>query len=140
MAFLDVVGGLGTIFKDIIGSFKLSPEAKLELDKALAENDYKLKRVEAELEAKIAESAGENIRAEAASASWMAKNSRPAFIFGMGLTIMGNLWIPMLASAFGRDIPIVAIPEEVYWLFGAGFLGYTGARSWEKMIKIKAPK
>jgi len=25
-----------------------------------------------------------------------------------------------------------AIPENLWWLFGAGYLGYTGARSFDK--------
>jgi hypothetical protein len=27
---------------------------------------------------------------------------------------------------------LMAIPESLWWLFGAGYLGYTGARSLDK--------
>jgi hypothetical protein len=32
----------------------------------------------------------------------------------------------------GADLKPMTLDEELYYLFGGGFLGYTGARTWEK--------
>jgi hypothetical protein len=42
-----------------------------------------------------------------------------------------------LQVANGVKAWLNAIPEEMWWLFGAGYLGYTGTRGFEK-IKGKA--
>ena len=34
--------------------------------------------------------------------------------------------------AAGVSAWLKAIPDELYWLFGAGYLGYSGARMFEK--------
>jgi hypothetical protein len=32
---------------------------------------------------------------------------------------------------------LTAVPDQLYWLFGAGYLGYTGARSFDKWRAAK---
>ena len=41
------------------------------------------------------------------------------------------------ATTAGQNIAnlLAAIPEELWWLFGTGYLGYTGARSFDKRRK-----
>jgi hypothetical protein len=43
-------------------------------------------------------------------------------------------FIPALAEAVanGMKMWLGAIPEDLYTLFGVGYLGYAGARTWEK--------
>jgi len=125
-------GGLGKLVKDVVGTFKLSPEAKLEFEKQLAENDYKLKEMEATLESKLVDVAGQNIRAEATSGDRYTSRARPTFLYIVNLII---LWNYVVVPLF-RQMP-VELPEPLFWLFGSVMLGYTGARTWEKVYSGK---
>jgi hypothetical protein len=42
-----------------------------------------------------------------------------------------------VSIAEGMKAWLAALPEELWWLFGAGYLGYTGARSVDKRSIIK---
>lgn len=81
------------------------------------------------------------ILAEAQSADPWTSRSRPMFLYLMYIII--GFCIPMgLVAAFRPDIAtsvaagmkawLDAIPDSLYGLFGVGYLGYTGARSWDK--------
>ena len=139
MGFLSAISGslgLKDLVLGVLDRIKLAPEEKAKVQLALAGQEHELKKMEAELEARLADAAGANIRSEAASDGWLAKNSRPAFIFGAGMTIIANIWIPLLAQFTPKTVQMLNIPEPFYWLFGSGFLGYVGARSWEKRAKL----
>ena len=134
MAFLDALfgGGVGKLVKDVVGTFKLSPEAKLEFEKALAENEFKLKQMDAELESKLADTASANIRAETTSSDKFTSRARPMFMYTVNAILA---WNYIVVPIFGRNP--VELPEALFWLFGSSILGYVGARSWEKVSGIK---
>lgn len=96
-------------------------------------------------EGKLAETAQQMsaILAEAQSHDPWTSRARPSFMYVMYLMIL--MAIPMgFLSAFRPEIAeavangmrqwLAAIPEELYTLFGVGYLGYTGARMWEKRV------
>jgi len=81
------------------------------------------------------------IVAEAKSADPWTSRARPSFLYVIYLMILGA--IPMgFLSAFEPEIAqrvvdgmqgwLDAIPEALWGLFGAGYLGYSGFRSWDK--------
>lgn len=130
MPLLDslIGGGVGKLVSDVVGAFKLSPEAKLEFDKQMAENAYKLKEIDAQLESKLADAASANIQAEAKSGDKYASRARPTFLYICNAIIAWNyIVVPLF-----KEQP-VALPEPLFWLFGSVMLGYVGARSWEKI-------
>ena len=81
------------------------------------------------------------ILAEAQSADPWTSRARPTFLYVMYVMIISSLLMGIL-SAFYPEIPpriaegmrawLAAIPDSLYTLFGVGYLGYTGARTWEK--------
>jgi hypothetical protein len=84
------------------------------------------------------------IMAEAQSKDPWTSRARPSFLYVMYLLIL--FAIPMgVVAAFRPDMAILiangfgawldAVPEELYTLMGIGYLGYTGARSWDKRKK-----
>ncbi|SIQ95885.1 Holin of 3TMs, for gene-transfer release [Aromatoleum tolulyticum] len=107
-------------------------------------------RAAAELELYRARQAGEldvvrvqlsAILAEAQSADPWTSRARPSFMYVMYVMILASIPVgiaqvfnPAAVAAFtvGVTAWLNAIPEELWWLFGAGYLGYTGARSLEK--------
>lgn len=82
------------------------------------------------------------IVAEAQSSDPWTSRARPGFLYVIYILIL--MGIPMgFVSAFRPDIAAAvanglklwlgAIPQDLYVLFGAGYLGYTGGRSLEKL-------
>ena len=81
------------------------------------------------------------ILAEAQSSDPWTSRARPSFLYVIYFMIL--LGVPMgILSAFYPEIAgrvavglqkwLAAIPDSLWALFGAGYLGYTGARMWEK--------
>lgn len=81
------------------------------------------------------------IIAEANSADPWTSRARPSFMYVMYALLLTA--IPMgFLSAFDAGVAasvtegfqgwLAALPDEIWWLFGAGYLGYAGARTFEK--------
>jgi hypothetical protein len=81
------------------------------------------------------------ILAEAQSADPWTSRARPTFLYVMyaviTLAFVGGIvgiWFPRHVDLAAGNIGklLAAIPDSLWWLFGAGYLGYTGARSFDK--------
>lgn len=81
------------------------------------------------------------ILAEANSADPWTSRARPTFLYVVYcvilLCVIGaviGIWWPqeVFQAAENLNRLLSAIPEPLWWLFGAGYLGYTGARSFDK--------
>lgn len=138
MGLLDAIvgGGVGKLIKDVVGTFKLSPQAQMEFDDKLASRAHELALKDRELEAKLAEYASKevevasaNIRAETASGDKYTSRARPTFLYVMMGVYVNNYVLLPWATRMPIDFP-----EALHWLFGSAILGYTGARSWEKVM------
>lgn len=86
------------------------------------------------------------ILAEAQSADPWTSRARPSFMYVIYILILSA--IPMgFLSAFYPEIAtnvtsgfkmwLASIPNELYTLFGVGYLGYAGARTYEKVKGTK---
>lgn len=82
------------------------------------------------------------ITAEAKSTDPWTSRARPTFLYLM-YSIIILCFVGGISSAFGLATEVsvaangaanmlAAIPEAMWWLFGAGYLGYTGGRTFEK--------
>ena len=81
------------------------------------------------------------ILSESQSLDPWTSRARPTFLYVMYIMIlfaipMGFLaaFRPEIAAAVAKGMQawLAAIPESLYALFGVGYLGYTGARTFEK--------
>lgn len=128
-----LLGGIGTLAKDIRQSItgEMSSEQQIIL---------KQKVMELEIEAGKAQSA--MIVAEASSADPWTSRARPSFLYvfyfillsmGIFVPIIG-VGYPEFSTQFYINVAagFKAIPDALYTLFGAGYLGYIGARSYDK--------
>lgn len=104
--------------------------AKLQLMQT--EGQQALKEIEAQLSP---------ILAEAGSADPWTSRARPSFMYVIYVLLLAS--IPMgivyaINPALAADVTqgfkawLAALPEPIINLFGMGYLGYTGARSFEK--------
>src|SRR6266851_3524781 len=136
MPILDQLlgGGIGQNYKDVVGTFKLSPEDKAKFQAAIDANQKEIQLAQLALESKAqdtlareTEAAGANIRAEAASGDKYTSRARPSFLYVMlGILATNYVVFPLLGKA------ALVFPDALFWLFGSCMLGYTGARTWEK--------
>lgn len=108
-------------------------------ERAKAEQELLKLTMSGELEA--AKTQLSAIIAEAQSADPWTSRARPSFLYVMYAMILWAIpmgiisaWKPDAATAInaGMKAYLGGIPEELWWLFGSGYLGYTVVRSREK--------
>ena len=125
-----VVGPLAKLIDKIISDPQARDRAKLELIRL--QGDQEAAAIAQQMQAVIA---------EANSGDPWTSRARPSFLnmmyalilwaIPMGLISAAN---PVMAKgiAEGMTAYLRGIPEELYALFGTGYLGYTAARTWGK--------
>ena len=131
MPLLDsLIGPIASIIDKVVPDKAAREKAKLEL--LQVEGSQELQRLEAQMSA---------IVAEAQSADPWTSRARPSFLYVMYAIIlfaipMGVLsaFSPQMAQDIGNGITgyLRGLPDELYTLFGTGYLGYTAARQWGK--------
>lgn len=112
--------------------------------KAKQEAKLKLMELEQSGEFKETELALSAIIAESQSKDKWTSRARPSFLYVVYLLILSSIPFSVLfafnpdsakAVAEGFKMWLEAIPNELYTLMGVGYLGYTGARSYDKVKK-----
>ncbi|KHL26066.1 hypothetical protein PK98_05885 [Croceibacterium mercuriale] len=128
--FEALISPIASLIDKIIPDKEAQARAKLELLKL--EGTQELEAIRSRLSA---------IVAEAESRDPWTSRARPSFLYVMYIMIL--MAIPMgVLSAFRPDMAdgiargmntyLNGLPEELYVLFGTGYLGYTAARQWGK--------
>ena len=127
----SLAGPLASIIDKIIPDKAARERAKLELLKL--EGSQELENIQARLSA---------IVAEAGSRDPWTSRARPSFLYAMYAHILWAIPMGLIAAADpgmakgigeGMTAYLRGIPEELYALFGTGYLGYTAARTWGKV-------
>lgn len=123
--------GLDRLFPD--------PEqkARAQLELLKMQQDGEFRQVEQQLSVIIA---------EAQSADPWTSRARPSFLYVFYFIL---IFLIVIAPAIGVFFPdrmqvffsnvqlgFSAIPEELWWTFGVGYLGYAGARTLEKSKRV----
>jgi hypothetical protein len=139
MPLLETIigGNVGDLFQKIVGTFKLSPEKAAEMAELKEQHAVDLQKIQLDLQAKAddalsreIEAASANIRAEATTGDKYTSRARPSFIYIM----LGILLANYVAFPLAHMMPL-QFPDALFWLFGSCMLGYTGARTWEKVYQ-----
>jgi len=125
-----LAGPLVGLVDDLFTSDEERSAAKLKLLEM--QQSGKLKEIEVQMGA---------ILSEAQSADKWTSRARPCFLYVIYTYILAAIpmgfvgaYNPELAFAVadGVEAWLDAIPESLWGLFGVGYLGYTGFRSWDK--------
>lgn len=141
--FLGAVGGLGGIKELVLGvldRIKLNPEEKAKIQAQMDQNSFELAKLDAELRQKQAdqvaaeiETASANIRAELATGDRYTSRMRPTLGYVVYAVVIFNfILLPVVQLIRGVPMSPLELPGDLYWLFGAGYLGYSGFRSLDK--------
>ena len=136
MALIEsLIGPIASLIDKIIPDKEARAKAKLELLRL--EGTHELKQIEARLAAIVAEANSKD--------PWTSR-ARPSFLYVMYTMILFALPMGILAAfnpAAAQDIGsgitayLRGLPEELYALFGTGYLGYTAARQWGKVKGVE---
>lgn len=129
-----LIGGVLDIGKSIIERLFPDPaqRAKAELELLTMQQSGELKELETRMSAIVMEAQSKD--------PWTSR-ARPGFLYTMYILFLASLPMGLLfaispetaeAVTVGFKNWLAAIPEPMYTLFGMGYLGYAGARSWEK--------
>lgn len=130
----DAITAASSLIKDGIDKIWPNPT-----DEAAA----KVMLMKATSDAAIAQiqSANEVMLAEAKSEDPWTSRARPSFLYVIYACILAGIPMGILSAinpnvatnvALGFGAWLKAIPDSMWQLFGIGYLGYTGARSWDK--------
>ena len=136
---LSILTSLLPLISDVLDKVVPDPKAREAAKLKLIQEAQagKLQEVEKQLSAIVAEAQSKD--------PWTSR-ARPTFLYVVYLLILTS--IPMaLVHAFNPELSLrliegfhgwlSAIPESIVTLFGVGYLGYTGARSYDKYKRLK---
>jgi hypothetical protein len=125
-----VIGPLAKLIDKIIPDPRARDQAKLELLKL--QGDQEAAAIAQQMQA---------IVTEAQSSDPWTSRARPSFLYVMYVLMLWAIPMglisaadPKLASSIGQGMTsyLRGLPDELYTLFGTGYLGYTAARAWGK--------
>ena len=106
--------------------------ARKEIELLQMQQTGELKELETRMSAILAEANSED--------PWTSR-ARPSFLYVIYVMILMSIPMGVLSAfepqvadaiASGMQKWLAAIPEDLYVLFGIGYVGYAGARTWEK--------
>ena len=136
MAIIEaIVGPVSRLLDKIIPDPEARDRAKLELVKL--QGDQEMAAIGAQMQA---------IVAEAQSSDPWTSRARPSFLYVMYALILWAIPMGLIAGANpqmalgignGMTAYLRGLPEELYALFGTGYLGYTAARTWGKVKGVE---
>ena len=136
MALIEsLIGPIASIIDKIIPDREARAKAKLEL--LALEGTHELRAIETRLAAIVAEAKSND--------PWTSR-ARPSFLYVMYAIILFALPMGVLSAispAAAQDIGtgitgyLRGLPDELYALFGTGYLGYTAARQWGKVKGVE---
>lgn len=132
---MSILGAVIPIIGGVIDKLIPDPtaKAKAQLELAVMQQNGELKELETRMSA---------ILAEANSADPWTSRARPSFMYVFYFIIIMMTVILPIIGIFNPDAMKMffehsaagfeAIPEELWWTFTAGYLGYSSARTFEK--------
>jgi hypothetical protein len=125
---------LAPVFVKLLDKLIPDPQAREQAKLALMQEENRQLLEELRLQLSV-------ILAEAQSPDPWTSRARPTFLYLIysiiSIEVIGSIigiWFPDQVFQAAKNLKdlLSAIPSDLWWLFGAGYLGYTGARSFEK--------
>jgi hypothetical protein len=130
-----IIGPIAKLMDEIIPDPQAREQAKLNLLKL--EGDQEASSIARQMQAIIA---------EAESPDPWTSRARPSFLYVMYTLMLWSIPMGLISAANPATAGAIAtgmtsylrgIPNELYTLFGTGYLGYTAARTWGKVKGVE---
>jgi hypothetical protein len=130
-------GGLSSLAQTIIEKFVPDPQAKANALQQLQQNQIEILKMQDDLEAKLNETAGENIRADAQSGDKFTERARPTFMYIVEAILGFNfIVIPAVQLVTGKVLAPFTLPADLLTLFGVCVTGYVMSRTVDKTLAL----
>ena len=130
--FDGILGAVSTVIDKIFPDANIAAQAKVEMMKLAQAGEFK------ELDLRY-----QAINTEGASADKWTSRARPSFMYVFYIILLVLILIAPFVGVFAPTqmnrffsnvgAGFKAIPDSLYTLFGSGYLGYSAARSYEKV-------
>lgn len=131
------VGGLSSLAQTILNKFVADPQAKAEALEALRKDDITILQIESDLQTKLNETAGQNIRADAQSGDKFTERARPTFMYIVEAILAFNfIGIPAVQLVTGKALAPFNLPADLLTLFGVCVTGYVMSRTVDKALAL----
>lgn len=130
-----LISGIFEVGSKLLDKFFPDPaeRAQKQLELLQLQQSGELKELETRMSA---------ILAEANSSDPWTSRARPSFLYVFYFIILSMVFLAPVAGVFAPEAMdayfanvgkgFASIPEEMWWAFTAGYLGYAGARTFEK--------
>lgn len=129
-------GGVASLVQTVVNKFVPDKDAQEKIALALQQNQVQLAQMDADLETKLNETAGANIRADAQSGNFLASSARPMFMYIVEAILAFNYIGLPIAKMFGGNVAPMELPPDLLVLFGTCITGYVFARSADKALSL----
>lgn len=139
----SILGGkdLGDLFKDIVGSFKLTPEKRAEIEQAIEQNAHVVRMKEYELQVKamdaeagIVEAQKAIIVAEMQQQDPFTKRARPMIVYaGLVAIFLVHVILPYVAYFTKEKVPPIELPADFWYVWGGVCSIWFIGRSFERL-------
>lgn len=120
-------GGLADTIKAVVGTFRLSPEKKAELEAAISENEHLIRMKEYELqvrgmkmEAATIDAQKSIIVAEMQQSDAYTKRARPTIVYaGLLAIFLAHIIMPYISHFTRNTVPNISLPTDFWYVWGA---------------------
>lgn len=130
------VGGLSSLAQTIIEKFVPDPQAKAAALQQLQQNQIEIQKMSDDLEVKLNDIAGQNVRADAASGDKFTERARPTFMYIVEFILAFNFIGIPIANMFGSKVQPLVLPADLLTLFGVCVTGYVMSRTVDKALAL----
>lgn len=131
------VGGLSSLAQTIIEKFVPDPQAKAAALQQLQQNQIEIQKMSDDLEVKLNDIAGQNIRADSSSGDKFTERARPTFMYIVEFILGFNyVIVPIVQMSTGKSLSPFNLPPDLLTLFGVCVTGYVMSRSVDKALSL----
>lgn len=117
----------------LIEQFHLSPEDKEKATEAMEQIQQQAINAANTQEIQLNTIAGNNIQSEAKTGDKFTERARPAFLWLVYFILIFNYFmLPVVQFAAHKSLAPIVLPDQLWFLFSSGYLGYVVARSADK--------
>jgi hypothetical protein len=130
----QVIDGALEVVDDFVEDKDQANKLKANIKEIIEQNSHKeiITKIKSQTKIVLGEVEGE---------SWLQRNWRPLGMIAVISVVVNNyILVPYIGAIFPKHVHVLELPSGLWALFNAGFGGYIGGRTVEKIFKNKDKK
>lgn len=130
-------GGVSQLIQTIVNKFVPDKNVQEQVRLALEQNQTQIAQMQDDMEIKLNDIAGQNIRADAQSEDKFTQRARPFFMYIVEAILAFNyMGLPIYEMFTGKSLAPIVLPGDLLTLFGVCVTGYVFSRTAEKVAGL----